>query len=161
MRHSRSPRGTRSRSPARAGACSRSPRIRRTTAGVSSSSARSRCVVPRRAHARSPPAARPKRPGAPRPDSRVRGRGPMYVSMFDIDEALRYLIVHEGSDLHLKVPTHPIVRIHGEMVPIKGSEPLKAEDTERILREILHDPNKLGEFEAENEVDFSYQIEGL
>src|SRR4051794_7688524 len=81
--------------------------------------------------------------------------------MFDIDEALRYLIVHEGSDLHLKVPSHPIVRIHGKMMPIDASERLKAEDTERVLREILHDPHKLAEFDSENEVDFSYQIEGL
>jgi twitching motility protein PilT len=85
----------------------------------------------------------------------------MQGSMFDIDDALRYLIVHEGSDLHLKVPTQPIVRIHGKMIPIEGSERLKAEDTERVLREILHDPNKLAEFDSENEVDFSYQLEGL
>ena len=26
---------------------------------------------------------------------------------------------------------------------------------------MLHDPNKLAEFEAENEVDFSYSLEGL
>ncbi len=81
--------------------------------------------------------------------------------MFDIDDALRYLIVHEGSDLHLKVPSQPIVRIHGNMEPIDGSERLKPEDTERVLREILTDDNKLAEFHADNEVDFSYQIEGL
>jgi twitching motility protein PilT len=85
----------------------------------------------------------------------------MTFGMFDIDDALRYLIVHEGSDLHLKVPSQPIVRIHGKMVPIEGSEQLKPEDTERVVREILHDPNKLAEFDNENEVDFSYQIEGL
>src|SRR5437870_5035231 len=81
--------------------------------------------------------------------------------MFDIDEALRYLIVNEGSDLHLKVPSHPMVRVHGGMDPIEGSVPLKPEDTERVLREILKDPHKLQEWETENEVDFSYQIEGL
>jgi twitching motility protein PilT len=81
--------------------------------------------------------------------------------VFDIDEALRYLIVHEGSDLHLKVPSKPIVRIHGTMEPIEGSDNLQPEDTEHVLRTILHDANKLAEFEAENECDFSYQIEGL
>jgi twitching motility protein PilT len=81
--------------------------------------------------------------------------------MFDIDDALRYLIVHEGSDLHLKVPSQPIVRIHGNMEPIEDSERLKPEDTERVLREILLDENRLAEFATENEVDFSYQIEGL
>jgi twitching motility protein PilT len=85
----------------------------------------------------------------------------MTGGMFDIDDALRYLIVHEGSDLHLKVPSQPIVRIHGNMEPIEDSERLKAEDTERVLREILLDENKLAEFATENEVDFSYQIEGL
>ena len=35
--------------------------------------------------------------------------------MFDIDDALRYLIVNEGSDLHLKVPAPPIVRVHGRI----------------------------------------------
>ena len=81
--------------------------------------------------------------------------------MFDIDDALRYLIAREGSDLHLKVPSHPIVRVHGEMTPIENSEPLKPADTERVLREILHDATKLAEFEAEHEVDFSYSIQGL
>ena len=81
--------------------------------------------------------------------------------MFDIDDALRYLIVHEGSDLHLKVPSQPIVRIHGKMVPIEGSEPLKPEDTERVSARSSTTPNKLAEFDTENEVDFSYQIEGL
>ena len=85
----------------------------------------------------------------------------MQSGMFDIDDALRYLIVNEGSDLHLKVPAPPIVRVHGRMTPIEGEERLKPEDTERVLREILNDPAKLEEFESENEVDFSYQLEGL
>jgi twitching motility protein PilT len=85
----------------------------------------------------------------------------MPTSMFDIDDALRHLIVNEGSDLHLKVPAPPITRVHGKMTPLEGAERLKPEDTERVLREILHDPTKLAEFENENEVDFSYQLEGL
>src|SRR4051794_11652099 len=85
----------------------------------------------------------------------------MENSMFDIDDALRYLIVNEGSDLHLKVSSPPILRVHGRMTPIEGSEPLAPEDTERVLREILTDPKKLEEFDEENEADFSYQIEGL
>src|SRR3982750_2987356 len=85
----------------------------------------------------------------------------MPTSMFDIDDALRHLIVNEGSDLHLKVPAPPITRVHGKMTPLEGAERLKPEDTERVLRENLHDPTKLAEFENENEVDFSYQLEGL
>ena len=80
---------------------------------------------------------------------------------FDLDHALRYLIAAEGSDLHLKVPAYPLVRLHGKLEPIVGTERLTPQDTERVLHEMLNDPNKLAEFEAENEVDFSYALEGL
>src|SRR6476659_2630706 len=80
---------------------------------------------------------------------------------FDLDHALRYLIASEGSDLHLKVPSPPLVRLHGKLEPIPGLEPLSPEDTIGAVQEMLHDPNKLAEFEAENEVDFSYSMEGL
>src|ERR687891_2483257 len=86
----------------------------------------------------------------------------MKVAMpFDLDHALRYLIAAEGSDLHLKVPAYPLVRLHGKLEPISGAERLTPHDTERVLTEMLKDPNKLAEFEAENEVDFSYALEGL
>jgi twitching motility protein PilT len=81
--------------------------------------------------------------------------------MFDIDEALRYLIMKEGSDLHLKVPAPPIIRIHGEMVPIEGGERLTPDVTEAALRQILDDPVKIAEFESDHEVDFAYSITGL
>jgi len=80
---------------------------------------------------------------------------------FDLDHALRYLIAAEGSDLHLKVPAHPLVRLHGRLEPIAGTDRLAPQDTERALLEMLRDPNKLAEFEAEQEVDFSYSLEGL
>src|SRR5687768_4410693 len=80
---------------------------------------------------------------------------------FELDAALHYLVAREGSDLHLKVPSKPLIRLHGQLTPIEDSEGLKPDDTERVLREILHDPAKLAEFESENEVDFSYSIQGL
>src|SRR4051794_7882099 len=80
---------------------------------------------------------------------------------FDLDRALRYLIAAEGSDLHLKVPSYPLIRLHGHLEPIPGTERLYPEDTERALQEMLHDADKLAEFHAENEVDFSYSVEGL
>ena len=80
---------------------------------------------------------------------------------FELDAALHYLVAREGSDLHLKVPSQPLIRLHGELTPIEDSDPLKPDDTERVLREILHDPAKIAEFESENEVDFSYSIQGL
>ena len=80
---------------------------------------------------------------------------------FDLDHALRYLIAAEGSDLHLKIPSYPLVRLHGSLEPIPGTDRLYPEDTQRALEQMLDDPEKLEEFESENEVDFSYSVEGL
>ncbi len=80
---------------------------------------------------------------------------------FDLDHALRYLIAAEGSDLHLKVPAYPLVRLHGKLEPIPGTERLFPEDTQQALQQMLDDPEKLEEFDSENEVDFSYSVEGL
>jgi twitching motility protein PilT len=81
--------------------------------------------------------------------------------MFDIDAALLKVIETEGSDLHLKVPSRPIIRRHGHLQPIPGSEPLRPEDTERTLFHMLTDEAKLESFRAEREVDFSYSLPGI
>jgi twitching motility protein PilT len=86
----------------------------------------------------------------------------MLTGMFDLAEALRYVVSEEGSDLHLKVPSPPLARIHGHLQPIARYEPIEPADTERVLHQMLVEhPDKLSEFEAENEVDFAYTIEGV
>src|SRR5947209_8697657 len=82
--------------------------------------------------------------------------------MLDLHAALHYVVRNEGSDLHLKVGSQPIVRIHGKLQPIHDSERLQAEDTEQVLREMLSaHQDKQAEFDAAGEVDFSYAVEGL
>jgi twitching motility protein PilT len=81
--------------------------------------------------------------------------------MFDIDEALRMVVEGEGSDLHVKVPSPPMLRVHGELKPIPGAEPLKPEDTEAALRQIVKDETLLEEFDRVGEADFSYSVPGL
>jgi twitching motility protein PilT len=81
--------------------------------------------------------------------------------MFDVDAALLRVIEMEGSDLHLKVPSRPVIRCHGKLEPIEGSEPLTPEDTESTLFRMLTDESKLESFRAEREVDFSYSLPGV
>src|SRR5437773_2752353 len=47
---------------------------------------------------------------------------------FDIDAALRYVVEREGSDLHVKVASPPMARIHGALRPIDDAEPLTGGD---------------------------------
>src|SRR5947209_13941839 len=77
---------------------------------------------------------------------------------FDLQAALRHLVEAGGSDLHLKVPSRPLIRLDGALRPIPGSEPLTEPETEAAVREMLTDPEKLREFAEEHEVDFSYAI---
>ena len=81
--------------------------------------------------------------------------------MFDVDAALMTVIETESSDLHLKVPSQPMVRRYGKLVPIEGSEPLRPEDTEATLFHMLTDEAKLEAFRNEREVDFSYSVPGV
>ena len=80
---------------------------------------------------------------------------------FDVDAALRYLVEREGSDLHLKVPAPPMARVHGELRPLEGTEPLQQADTEAALKHILTEPRLLEEFGEVGEADFSYSLPGV
>jgi twitching motility protein PilT len=81
--------------------------------------------------------------------------------MFDVKQALRDLVERGGSDLHLKVGAAPLFRVNGDLAADEGGTELTAEDTEHALKQLLDDDGKLDEFEQENEVDFSFEIEGV
>jgi twitching motility protein PilT len=77
--------------------------------------------------------------------------------MFEIDKALRTLVEREGSDLHIKVDSPPIARMHGELVPLEGFGVLGAADTEKAFHDIA-EVRSLTEFEEDGEADFSYAL---
>jgi twitching motility protein PilT len=82
--------------------------------------------------------------------------------MFQLQEALTWIVENEGSDLHLKVRSRPLARVHGALRRLEQWEQLTEEDTERVVREMLDSHHeKLSEFDGDNEVDFSYAIPGM
>jgi twitching motility protein PilT len=80
---------------------------------------------------------------------------------FDLQRALHAVVEHGGSDLHLKVPSRPLIRLRGELTPIPDADPLSPADTERVLREMLTASERLAEFARDGEIDFSYTVRGL
>ena len=80
---------------------------------------------------------------------------------FDLQRALHAVVEQGGSDLHLKVPSRPLIRLRGELTPIEETDPLSPADTERVLREMLTASERLAEFARDGEIDFSYTVRGL
>jgi twitching motility protein PilT len=94
------------------------------------------------------------------------GSGPVPVRRaqpvsFDLQQALRDVVDREGSDLHVKVGSPPVLRIAGALQPLAGARTLTGEDTDQALHEMLADPARLQELATENEVDFAYAVPGL
>jgi twitching motility protein PilT len=79
---------------------------------------------------------------------------------FDIDAALTYVVEREGSDLHVKVDSPPVARVHGDLWALKGAPTLTPEDTEAALKSIAKE-HHLAEFEEGGEVDFSYELKDV
>jgi twitching motility protein PilT len=80
--------------------------------------------------------------------------------MFEIASALKTLVEREGSDLHVKVDSPPIARMHGELIPLEGFGQLSAEDTEQGFRDMA-EPRSVAEFEEDGEADFAYALPGV
>jgi twitching motility protein PilT len=79
---------------------------------------------------------------------------------FDLRATLDRVAEWQGSDLHLKHGSPPLVRVNGELKPVTEVRELDAADTERVLWDMLENPDRVAEFETEHEVDFSYSHEG-
>lgn len=65
------------------------------------------------------------------------------------------LLAQGASDLHISPGYPPMMRRHGELVPIPNQKPLSADDTKRILYEILSDHERRT-IEEEWDLDFAY-----
>jgi twitching motility protein PilT len=82
--------------------------------------------------------------------------------MFDLNDALRWVVERGGSDLHLKVPAVPLARINGSLQPVAEYAAMSQDDTQRVLEEMLGGHGeKLAEFDRDNEIDFAYAVHGL
>jgi twitching motility protein PilT len=80
---------------------------------------------------------------------------------FDLQRTLQKVVDKGGSDLHLKVPAPPLMRVQGNLVPVEDEDPFAPGDTERVLREMLTSSERLSEFARDGEIDFSYTVGGL
>ncbi len=79
--------------------------------------------------------------------------------MVTVDQLLYTTVHHQGSDLHIKADSPPLVRIHGDLIHL-DMEPLTADDTRALAYSVLSDIQR-SRFDEEMELDFAYEIAGL
>ena len=77
-----------------------------------------------------------------------------------MDELLELAVKKDATDLHLKVPSPPVLRIHGVLIPQEDCLPLTPEDMQSSFREITTQEQR-DIFNRELELDFAYAIPGL
>jgi twitching motility protein PilT len=84
----------------------------------------------------------------------------MPESSQNIDQLLTELVSRGGSDLHLTVGSHPVVRLHGSLKRLEEFPKLTAEDTLHMLYRIMSSDQQK-RLETQGQIDMSYSIPGL
>ena len=78
----------------------------------------------------------------------------------ELDELLKLMVDKGASDLHLRVPSPPVLRINGELIPQQDLAPVTPKDLENAFEHITT-PEQRSTFLKELELDFAYSVPGL
>ena len=81
-------------------------------------------------------------------------------SKLDLDELLKMMVEKNASDLHLTVPSPPILRIDGSLVPVPDMPPLDSADITKLFKQATITKQRTA-FKKEKELDFAYSLEGV
>ncbi|HYL06205.1 MAG TPA: type IV pilus twitching motility protein PilT [Thermoanaerobaculia bacterium] len=78
----------------------------------------------------------------------------------NINDLLKMAVERKASDLHLKVGSHPVLRIDGELAPLGELKRLMQEDTIAMAFSIMNARQKQ-RFKEDLELDIAYSVPGL
>jgi twitching motility protein PilT len=78
----------------------------------------------------------------------------------NINDLLKIAVERKASDLHLKVGSHPVIRIDGELTSLSDLKRLMQEDTIAMAFSIMNARQKQ-RFKEEYEIDIAYSVPGL
>jgi len=78
----------------------------------------------------------------------------------NINDLLKIAVEKKASDLHLKVGSHPVIRVDGSLAPLNELKRLMQEDTVSMAFSIMNARQKQ-RFKEEYEIDIAYSVPGL
>ena len=76
----------------------------------------------------------------------------------NILDLLHQMNEKQASDLHLKPNAVPIMRIHGNLMPVADFKPLSPQDIKTVFQTMVSE-HQQQEFQKKKELDFSYQTQ--
>jgi twitching motility protein PilT len=76
----------------------------------------------------------------------------------NIQQLLDLAIQRKASDLHLSVGSPPILRVHGDLLPVPGEVPITPEQLDSLITPLLSEYQK-GVYNEDFELDFSFDFE--
>ena len=77
-----------------------------------------------------------------------------------IEKLLEFIVLRDATDLHITVPSVPVLRVDGELIPLTEVPPFTPEDIESIFNLITTEEQRAA-FRLDRELDFSYSVNGL
>jgi twitching motility protein PilT len=77
-----------------------------------------------------------------------------------MDRLFQWLVDHGGSDLHLTSGRRPMMRVHGDMMPMDVLPSLSEKEVRLLIWEIMPERNRQ-EYEQRNDTDFAYEVPGV
>jgi twitching motility protein PilT len=78
----------------------------------------------------------------------------------DLDDVLRRAVGMGASDVHLKVPLPPVLRVNGTLSPLKGEERLTPDELRRVALSIMNERQR-EIFTKTKELDMAYGVAKL
>jgi len=80
--------------------------------------------------------------------------------MYSLEDLLELAIEKDASDLFVTVGVPPTLKVHGQLMPI-GSDILKPDDTEILVKQLFRKQEHYMEFLENGEKDFSYSLSNV
>ena len=77
-----------------------------------------------------------------------------------INDLLKIAAERRASDLHVKVGSHPVIRVDGQLIPLVELKRLMQEDTIAMAFSMMSSRQK-EKFKNNYEIDFAYSVPGL
>ncbi len=80
--------------------------------------------------------------------------------MKEIKDLLKIAAAQNASDLHIKVGAPPILRLHGNLVPMDSEPRVIGDDVKKVCLAVLS-PAQMEVFKKKYDLDFAYSVPGL